>query len=270
MGVVINHAISFLTSPLSVAFAALIAGVVLACRWRRLGVTVVGLAIVWLYCLSSGWMYLMLGLGLERQFPPARVETLPQSDAIVVLGGGVGGNTNVLHYTELFSGADRVAHAARLWKAGKAPVVIPSGANEWQTARPLLMEFGVPESAILVENKSRNTEENVKFIVRMFECSNVRMSDGSECSIAQGPKKEGRKPRVLLVTSAFHMRRAKLMFERYAPALEVIPAACDYETTLFREWAKWFDYLLPSAGSLGWTSVMLKEYIGYWGYRLLR
>lgn len=165
MGVVINHVISFLTSPLSVAFVLLIVGASVACKWRRIGLSVVGVGLVWLYCMSSGWMGLLLGLGLEREFPPARVESLPQADAIVVLGGGVGGHTNAVCYTELYTAADRVAHAARIWKAGKAPVVITSGCGELQASLPLLKELGVPESAVLVENEALNTEQNARFVV---------------------------------------------------------------------------------------------------------
>lgn len=60
------------------------------------------------------------------------------------------------------------------------------------------------------------------------------------------------------------------MFRKYASGVEVVPAAIDYETTLFREYADWADYVLPNVGSLMAVSAMLKEHIGYWGYRLLR
>ena len=265
MGVAVNHAISFLTSPLSVFFVALVAGLLLGRRWRRAGAWILIAALAWLYCMSSGWMYLLLGLGLERQFPPVRVETLPQADAIVVLGGGVGTSTNVLCYTELFAGADRVAEAARLWKAGKAPVIITSGTNELHATRPLLMEFGVPESAILVENQSRNTEQNARFVADYVKNRHKQNDAESSVRLHLLPS-----PKILLVTSSWHMRRSLLLFRKYAPDIEVIPAACDYEATLINDHADLIDCILPSAGSLGWTSVMLKEYIGYWGYRLLR
>lgn len=263
MGVVINHAISFLTSPLSVAFVLLVLGASLVCKRRRIGLSVVGVALVWLYCMSSGWMCLLLGLGLEREFPPARVETLPTADAIVVLGGGVGGSTNAVCYTELYAAADRVAHAARVWKAGKAPVVITSGANELQASLPLLKELGVPEPAILVENNSRNTEQNARFVADYVKAHHKQENEKASVHLSPSPK-------ILLVTSSWHMRRALLLFKKYAPGVEVVPAACDYEATLFKDYADLGDYIMPSANSLVGSSAMLKEYIGYWGYRLLR
>jgi len=206
----------------------------------------------------------VLGLALEREFPPARVETLPKADAIVVLGGGVGANTNRVHYTELYSAGDRVVHAARVWKAGKAPVVIPSGANELQASRPLLIEFGVPESAILVENESRNTEENARFVAAYVKKHHKQNIDSSAVHLTPTPT-----PKILLVTSAWHMRRALLLFRKYAPGVEVIPAACDYEATIGADRLELSDFL-PNAEALLHNSYMVKEYVGYWGYRVLR
>ena len=265
MGVFVNHAISFLTSPLAVAFALLAVGVLLGGKWRRAGVSVMIAGLVWLYVMSTGVMFSLLGLGLEREFPPVRVETLPTADAIVVLGGGVGGNTNTVCYTELYGAADRVAHAARLWKAGKAPIIIPSGTNELYAARPLLLEFGVPEAAVLVENTSRNTEENARFVADYVKSHHLSPTPASPLQ----PQTSNTLPRILLVTSSWHMRRSLLMFRKYAPGVEVVPAACDYEATIGSDQFE-LKYLLPDAESLMRNSCMLKEHIGYWGYRLLR
>lgn len=288
MGVLINHAIAFMTSPLAVSMGLLAVGLAVTWRWRRVGLGVMGAGLVWLYVMSTGAMYRVLGLALEREFPPVRVETLPTADAIVVLGGGVEGNTNTVYYTELYGAADRVAHAARVWKAGKAPVVIPSGAGELQASLPLLKELGVPEAAVLVENKARNTEENARFVVDYVKARHVSTNDSrqptaeatddsrrlttlSTVSTSQPSQLQTSNalPRILLVTSAWHMRRSLLMFRKYAPGVEVVPAACDYEATIGSDQFK-FKNFLPDAMSLLNNSNMLKEHVGYWGYRLLR
>ena len=77
---------------------------------------------------------------------------------------------------------------------------------------------------------------------------------------------------VLLVTSAFHMRRAKLMFEKYAPEIEVVPAATDYEALVRCGWKSGFSLwdLIPNAEMMFQSSYMIKEIIGYWGYRWVR
>lgn len=306
----VNHAISFLTSPLAVSMGLLGVGLLLAWRWRRIGLGVMGSGLVWLYVMSTGAMYWVLGLGLEREFPPARVETLPMADAVVVLGGGVGGNTNTVCYTELFGAADRVVQAARIWKAGKAPVVITSGSGELYASLPLLKELGVPESAVLVENAARNTEENARFVADYV--TSHHLSPPLQGQPSQSATEDSRQPtadstndsrhlttlstpqpsqlqtsnfkpetsnlkpqtsnslsRILLVTSSWHMRRSLLMFRKYAPGVEVVPAACDYEATIWSDSFSFFS-LLPGAELLFRNTYMVKEIIGYWGYRLLR
>lgn len=251
MGVLLNHAVAFVTSPLSVSFAAFLAAAAALCfTRRRLAVWLFGFALAYLYVFSSGWCCALLGTYLETMYPPQAVEALPEADAIVLLGGGVRANTNELPYTEMYAGSDRVAHAARLWKAKKAPLVITSGIGENDASRPLLAEFGVDPAAILIEDRSLNTEENARFVARTL----------AERSHA----------RILLVTSSWHMRRALLMFRKYAPTLEVVPAATDYETLVCRGDDIDAGILLPSAEALFRTSYFVKEIVGYWGYRLLR
>ena len=218
----------------------------------------VGCGVLWLWLWSTPMMYRWVGLGLEREWPVVLVEDAPKADAIVILGGGMAANTNVYKYAEMWSAADRVWYAARLWKAGKAPIVIASGTGEREATVPLLRDFGVAEAAIVVEDKARNTEENAKFVEDILN------------RVERVDRVEWRLPRILLVTSAWHMRRSLLMFKKYAPNLEIIPAATDYEASvrMCREFG--LGELLPSADYLSFNSGCFKEYIGYWGYRLFR
>ena len=87
---------------------------------------------------------------------------------------------------------------------------------------------------------------------------------------SKNEKVKSEKPKVLLVTSAWHMRRAKLMFDRYAEGVEVIPAATDYEATVHYSRPIEFTEFVPSADSLAFNSYMFKEWIGYFGYKWLR
>ena len=66
------------------------------------------------------------------------------------------------------------------------------------------------------------------------------------------------------------MRRSVLMYRRYAPSLEIIPAAADYEATVHTGYSFSVKDLWPDATMFFYNSYVLKEYIGYWGYRLLR
>lgn len=213
------------------------------------------LALLWFW--MSAIPARILGLPLEREWlvdgkvPTA--ESFPKADAIVCLGGSMNIETNLGDHAEMYTSADRVRQAARLYKAGKAPKVFVTGRGTARATRALLMDFGVPESAITLLEDARNTEEEAKAI-------------GDEVEVEGGGGQ--RKRSVLLVTSAFHMRRAKLMFEKYAKGVEVIPAATDFEASVHA--AGEFDPrdLLP--GNSYMNEVYLREWIGYFGYKFLR
>ena len=73
-----------------------------------------------------------------------------------------------------------------------------------------------------------------------------------------------------MVTSAWHMKRTMLMYGKYAPNVEAIPAPCDFENTLGAANVSGFKALLPDPQVLMWNSIAFKEWLGYFGYRYLR
>ena len=279
----VNKLVGGCLNPLMIGLVAASLGMI--CVWlgrRRVGGGFVIGAVVWLWLWSTPMMCRWIGMALEREWPVVKAEDAPKADAIVLLGGGMGANTNVYPYAEMWNGADRVWHAARLYKAGKAPIVIPSGCGERESTSPLLLDFGVPESAILIEDKARNTEENAKFVekillersggvgsagVRELERGGVAKSDSPTYPLKNSSTS---RPKVLLVTSSWHMRRSVLMYRKYAPSLEIIPAAADYEATVNTGHPFCFRDVWPDANYLFCNSYIFKEYLGYWGYRLFR
>lgn len=252
----LNKLVGFLTSPMTVATLALLLAVFLALLRRgRCARRIAVFAALWLWFWSSPATARWLGIGLEREFPVMRVEDAPQADAIMVLGGGMGSNTNAYPYGEMWTSADRAWHGARLYKAGKAPRVFVT--NDADIL--LLTDLGVPREAICDPSEARNTEEEARFIAGAMK--QVKVKDGGE-----------QRTKVLLVTSAWHMRRARLMFEKYAKGVEVVPAATDYEALVMYGWKMDFGWgdLLPSSTALFINSYLVKEIVGYWGYRWLR
>ena len=253
----INKLVGFVFSPLPIAILLGLIGLVIASRRKRVGYVFMCVSVIWLWLWSTPMMYRWFAMPLEREWPVQMVCELPQADAIVVLGGGMGANTNSYPYAEMWCSADRVWHAARIFKAGKASVVIPSGSNEENSTLPLLLDFGVPRDSIVIENEARNTEENAKFIEKIVLMNQVK--DGDQ-----------KRAKILLVTSAWHMRRSMLMFAKYAPGLDVVPAPADYEATVRTGNGFCIGDLLPSVDALAANSYCFKEYIGYWGYKLFR
>ena len=243
----INKIIGAFLNPLGVGMLLLILaiGIALLQRFRKLLVPLLVLAVAWLWFWSTGFAGRMIGLSLEREFPPQLAEAMPQADAIVVLGGGLGLNTNACPYAELEQSADRAWHGARLYRAGKAPKVFVTSEAD---AR-FMVDLGVPRAAITVNDKARNTEEEASGFKSQVDT--VR-------------------PKILLVTSAWHMRRAKLMYEKYAKGVEVIPAASDHESTMMFDKPLEFKDFVPDPGALAFNAYMFKEWIAYWGYRFLR
>ena len=261
----INKIVGYLISPVGFSMALVAAAVVarLLKRRRLAGWAVVlALANFWLW--STPWVSKWMGVPLEAEFlvdgrVPA-VESMPQADAIVLHGGSMGIATNISPYAEMWASADRVWHAARLWKAGKALVIYVLGGSVKLTTAGLLQDLGLPINAVVFVEEPRNTEEEARAVVRMFECSeglNVRMEGG-------------RPPRVLVVTSAWHMRRTMLMYEKYAPGVEAVPAPCDFENTLGVDKACGWACLLPAPEMFMWNSIAFHEWLGYWGYKWLR
>jgi len=92
-------------------------------------------------------------------------EAMP-SDVIIVLGAAL--SDDGTPYKAL---TRRSEHAAQLWKSGKSPWIICTGGigprvrvrrSEADGCREVLMRNGVPNSAIVLEETSRNTEENAR------------------------------------------------------------------------------------------------------------
>lgn len=247
MSLFLSKVLSLFIHPLSLGLLLLGAGIAVVHWWERLGLAVLGIGVlvVWMPAtpLVSDW----LRGTLEARYPPARAETVPSAGAIVTLGGAVGAPQPPRVYPDLNGAADRVWHAARLYEAGKAPLVVASGGTlpwkdqqfrEAPAMQQLLTSWGVPADSVLLESSSANTYQNATRTAALLEKRGV--------------------DRVLLVTSALHMRRALATFR--STRLEVVPAATDYrvvegKTTLLD--------LLPSAGALDGSTAAIREYVGY-------
>lgn len=220
---------------------------VLAFIWKRLARLFIALSFVWLIAWSLSITSRPLANGLESCYEEQRFlkpEEYPTADAIVLLGGGVSYVEGQWLFPHLMQSASRNWQAARLYKAGRAPYVIPSGTGAKEADAPFLRDLGVPEEAILVENDARNTEENIKFTLRLLK--------------EKFPEKAH--PKVLVVTSAWHMRRAEILCRRYAPELEVVPAASDFMSrpAVPVEAREFY----PSVDAFNWNATFWKEYLG--------
>ncbi|MGK7297082.1 MAG: YdcF family protein [Candidatus Wenzhouxiangella sp. M2_3B_020] len=223
-------------------------GLLLAWRDWRFGKALVLVSLIALWLLATPAVSDALRWSLERQYPPRPIAEVPQADAIVALGGGMRPASSRNPYPDLGAAADRYWHAWRLWRAGKAPeIVVSGGALPWRDSRGteadaavrFLTNLGVPADRILLESVSLDTRQNAQMTEAVLRTRGAR--------------------RVLLVTSALHMRRALARFD--IPGIEMIPVATDHEVSddppgLIR----W----LPDSDALDGSRRAIKEFLGYW------
>lgn len=187
--------------------------------------------------------------GLQQPFPLQPMTAIPKAEAILVLGGLAEGPADRPDTVDYADSIERALYARHLFLADKAPLILISGGSapgwrpEAEIIADLLVDLGVPRTALLTENKSRNTRQNALFSQVMLQ--------------------ERQMKRVLLVTSAYHMQRAQATFR--ALGVEVIPAPTDHHLT-----ADEFPSMnwLPKAEALEQSTRALKEYLGWVVYRL--
>ena len=284
----INKIVGFLVSPIGIAiFGGLVALLCARFKRQRMAKWLRGLTVAWLWLWMTPIMTWVVGVSLEREFlvdgrVPA-VEAFPEADAIVLLGGGMGIETNMSSYAEMATSADRVWQAARLYKAGKAAKIIATGDYAKDSTLPLLKEFGVGEEAVSFLD-ARITEEEAKGMWEMLGRSGgveeLGVEEFGESDSPTHPPTRSpthplthsptSRPKVLLVTSAWHMKRARLMFEKYAPGIEVVCAPADFENTFTAEKTPLLKMLLPDPNVFMLNSVAFHEWVGIVGYRVFR
>ena len=242
-----------LVYPLGLAATLWAAAAVLAwcgrARWARRSL-IAGIAVVLLFS-NAAIGEALLG-SLEEEYPPAPVDSYPVVDAIVVLGGMTAPPLPPRLEIEVGDGIDRLFHGMRLLRAGKAEAIVLTGGvisylvgsdmTEAQRLAIRAREYGVPEDQLVLEERSLNTHENA------VDTAAILKDRGWQ--------------RVLLVTSASHMRRSVGVFRN--EGVEVVPAPTDFQV-VDKPFA--LRRLLPDAEALRASTKAIKEYVGlsvYW------
>lgn len=173
------------------------------------------------------------------------ISAIDSADAIVVLSGMLGINEEGGSTYIEWGDPDRFFGGIALFKAGKAQkLVFTGGKMPWDKAKKtegeVLKDYaisnGIPYEKIFVTKDVGNTTDEAVAVKELIS-----------------PSK-----RIILVTSAFHMYRAKRLFEKQG--FEVIPFKVDFKAT--RNDRTTLMNLLPNAGSLELTETGIREIIG--------
>lgn len=184
------------------------------------------------------------------------IQALDKSyDAAIILGGVTASNQKPLDRIHLHKGADRIMHVVQLYKLGRVKKIIVTGGSGLLVEEPdsrseasrieqVLLISGVPPTDILLEEESRNTRENALYTAHLLE------------------EKPLKKERLLLVTSAFHMRRAIGCFNQ----LGLFPQP--YSTDFYSHEQKYdpVSLLIPTGDTFSTWTHLVKEWIGYLAY----
>lgn len=251
----INKIVGWALSPFGILFLGLAASWLAGRFSKRLGRIGLIITLVCVWTLGSGITTRFIGVPLEgEEVPEAWTLEVGGYDAIVLLGGGMGAHEKCGR-AEMFAGADRVWYAAKLWKAyhaeGDGMILTISGGGAKQSTIPLLKDLGVEESVIVDFEDARNTEEEAKLIYARIAASGI-----------------DRAPRIMLVTSAWHMPRSVMLFER--AGFEVVPKPTDYEMHYAAESELRVNDFFPSADAAMRNSYALKEWVARFGYFIFR
>lgn len=167
-----------------------------------------------------------------------------KGDVLILLGGGT--NDQAPDLTGIGSPSHetlaRLITSVRLHHQLDIPIIVSGGKvynqiqSEAQIARRFLTDLGVSAEKIITEDQSRDTFENARYSIGICKKNNFRAP--------------------IVITSAFHLKRAVMNFKK--AGMEVIPFPAAYKTWPNRKYG-WQDYLPESFDN---TRAAVKEYLG--------
>ena len=174
----------------------------------RTGRALIAGAVVLLYLMSTP-LVSEFALDTIQWGVPLDRSRIAEATAIVVLGGG--SNRDAVEYggdTVNFRTLERIRYAARLHRETGLPILTTGGKPpEYNESEAALMKRALEEDFLVsvrwIEPDSATTAENAANSAPLLKAAGVNT--------------------IVLVTHAYHMRRAKIEFERHGLAVQPAP-----------------------------------------------
>lgn len=174
-------------------------------------------------------------------------------DVAIVLGGlsSVDKKTDNLEWQP---GSDRLLYPLTMYRQGKVKKILITGGSgslaepnrrESVYLRRFLLNLNVPDSDIIIEKESKNTHENAVFTQQMLKERKLLNS------------------RLLLVTSAYHMRRSMGCFKKVGLKFDILPVDFFVSTSTYYI-DQWF---IPDPEAFKIWQTLIKEVVGFWVYK---
>jgi uncharacterized SAM-binding protein YcdF (DUF218 family) len=254
---VISKIFSFITQPMAWVVLVWVIALLMLSRWRKTAVMM-----LWAGLLATGLLGFqaipdLLLRDLENRFTVPSLSVVSQHSGVIILGGVIG---NAPIHTDrgqlaISEAAERITVPLALMRSHPRLQLVFSGgagglltqdlAPEADLAEKFFREQGVAPERMWFERASRNTQENAQQTAKLLR---------DQC---------GKHSNWLLVTSAFHMSRAKKEFDQALAPLgcRVTPYPVDFRTANSTPWT---NYSL--ADSLVRWQTALHEVIGSWVY----
>lgn len=250
----LSKSIDFLVMPLSICVLLLLYA--LATRKSGRKRTALAFAVIILFVISNTYVVNRAFLWWEPK-PMDISEVAGVYDVGVVLSGGlISSNKLTADHVELGVHANRFYNAYLLYKAGKIKKILITGSSpkswmaagkgESRQAAAMLVSWGVAPGDVMFEENARNTRENAVFSGRIL-----------------ASKFPGKK--VLVLTSAFHMRRAAGCFQKAGVAADYFPT--DFYGINNLNLIK--DIFVPNPQTVGYFDLLWHEWIGFLMYRMV-
>ena len=222
-------------------------------RQRRMSAFMALLVALVTLCGSTdfpGWLL----RGMEKPWAGVKTESLPKCDAVVVLGGGTEPSRYEMSGVHFTKAGDRILMGLELMRLGKAPVLCIGGGgmsidgavkSEADSVKAWLESWKLPADAELISfGVNRNTRDEAEKTAKLV-------------------RERGWK-RVLLVTSAFHMKRAAATFR--TAGVDVVAVPCNFLTTVSTSDGP-MEFRVPSWSGCEKISIWMHEIVGCQVYR---
>ena len=182
---------------------------------------------------------------VEGEYKYQKLENLEKVDAIVILGGMLEIYEFENNYSVEWQDPDRFFRGIELYNSFKSDKIVFTGGkspfnmtsvSEGSVLKNYAVKYGVLEEDIIVTKEVLNTYDESLAVSEVL----------------------GENKTVILVTSAFHMKRAKLLFEQQG--VKIIPYKVDFKSSINS--SLYFIDFIPNSLALKKTEIALREILG--------
>jgi uncharacterized SAM-binding protein YcdF (DUF218 family) len=244
---VISKLLAFALQPFIWVFSLLVLAILLQKKRKKLLLA----ALIVFYFFSNAFIYDEFSRWYEYESKP--IDAVPTCKVGIVLGGysSYDPHTEQINFQQ---STDRLNAALLLYRKGKIGKILLSGGTGSLTDQSLeadyiatyLRNIGIPKRDILIESESRNTHQNAIYTAQVLQENDLL----SPC---------------ILITSAYHMPRAKRCFTKAGIEVEDFSVDRTHGPRKF-----YFDHLfIPNLEAMFSWSGLIKEWIGMFVYKVM-